>query len=172
MWAADCAQHVLHFFEHTQPNDDRPRRAIELTRAWVRGEVKMTKPVLLPATLTPPPDRYPAQRGKLLTPPDKPRRWLMWQPTNWVQRPTRLGPRGRRLLKLNVTRLVAWSAGGSVHSFPTKSESSCLTTRGCAMRCAGSYSIAEQLAWTSLSPRAEFLEARLNRLRGGKGNRV
>lgn len=43
MWAADCAQHVLHFFEHTQPNDDRPRRAIELTRAWVRGEVKMTE---------------------------------------------------------------------------------------------------------------------------------
>jgi hypothetical protein len=41
VWAADCAQHVLHFFEQAQPDDDRPRRAIEQARAWVRGEVKM-----------------------------------------------------------------------------------------------------------------------------------
>ncbi len=41
LWAADCAQHVLHFFEQTQPGDERPRRAIELTRAWARGETKM-----------------------------------------------------------------------------------------------------------------------------------
>lgn len=43
IWAADCAQHVLHFFEGMQPNDDRPRRAIELVRAWARGEIKMTQ---------------------------------------------------------------------------------------------------------------------------------
>jgi hypothetical protein len=43
VWAADCAQHVLHFFEQAQPEDDRPRRAIELARAWARGEVKMTE---------------------------------------------------------------------------------------------------------------------------------
>jgi hypothetical protein len=43
LWAADCAQHVLHLFEAVQPNDDRPRRAIELARAWVRGEVTMTE---------------------------------------------------------------------------------------------------------------------------------
>lgn len=43
MWAADCAQHVLHFFEQVQPNDDRPRRAIEQTHAWVRGEITMTQ---------------------------------------------------------------------------------------------------------------------------------
>src|ERR1700690_413854 len=42
LWAADCAQHVLHLFEEMQPNDDRPRRAIELARAWVRGETTMT----------------------------------------------------------------------------------------------------------------------------------
>lgn len=41
LWAADCAQHVLHFFEEAQPNDDRPRRAIELARAWARGEIPM-----------------------------------------------------------------------------------------------------------------------------------
>jgi hypothetical protein len=39
IWAADCAQHVLHLFEGARPGDDRPRRAIDLGRAWARGEV-------------------------------------------------------------------------------------------------------------------------------------
>ncbi len=43
LWAAACAQHVLHLFEEVQPNDDRPRRAIDFARAWARGEVKMTQ---------------------------------------------------------------------------------------------------------------------------------
>ena len=41
LWAADCAQHVLDLFEQAQPADDRPRLAIEQTRAWVRGEITM-----------------------------------------------------------------------------------------------------------------------------------
>ena len=43
VWAADCAQHVLHHFEQARPRDDRPRRAIDLGRAWVRGEITMTQ---------------------------------------------------------------------------------------------------------------------------------
>ena len=43
LWAADCAQHVLPLFEAARPDDDRPRRAIELARAWTRGEVTMTQ---------------------------------------------------------------------------------------------------------------------------------
>ena len=39
LWAADCAEHVLHRFEQARPGDDRPRRAIELGRAWARGEI-------------------------------------------------------------------------------------------------------------------------------------
>ena len=39
MWAAACAEHVLHHFEQARPNDDRPRRAIDLGRAWARGEI-------------------------------------------------------------------------------------------------------------------------------------
>ncbi len=39
IWAADCAEHVLHNFELARPRDDRPRRAIDLGRAWARGEV-------------------------------------------------------------------------------------------------------------------------------------
>jgi hypothetical protein len=38
-WAADCAAHVLHHFELARPEDDRPRRAIELGRAWARAEI-------------------------------------------------------------------------------------------------------------------------------------
>src|ERR1019366_10705597 len=43
VWAADCAQHVLHHFEQARPGDDRPRRAIDLARAWARGEITMTQ---------------------------------------------------------------------------------------------------------------------------------
>ena len=43
LWAANCAEHVLPFFEDEQPHDDRPRRAIELARAWTRGEIRMTE---------------------------------------------------------------------------------------------------------------------------------
>jgi hypothetical protein len=39
LWAADCAEHVLDHFEQVRPSDDRPRRAIDLGRAWARGEV-------------------------------------------------------------------------------------------------------------------------------------
>ena len=42
LWAAACAEHVLHFFELVQPADPRPRQAIEQTRAWARGEIKMS----------------------------------------------------------------------------------------------------------------------------------
>jgi len=35
LWAADCAEHVLPFFEDKYPNDDRPRKAIEACREWI-----------------------------------------------------------------------------------------------------------------------------------------
>ena len=41
LWAAACAEHVLHLFEAVQPSDPRPRRAIQQVRAWTRGEIKM-----------------------------------------------------------------------------------------------------------------------------------
>jgi hypothetical protein len=42
-WAADCAQHVLRFFEEARPGDDRPRTAVEQARAWARGEITMSQ---------------------------------------------------------------------------------------------------------------------------------
>src|SRR6202158_6575904 len=43
LWAASCAQHVLDLFESAQPEDPRPRQAIEQVRAWVRREITMTQ---------------------------------------------------------------------------------------------------------------------------------
>jgi hypothetical protein len=42
LWAADCAEHVLLYFEREYPKDDRPRKAIEACRTWARtGVFKM-----------------------------------------------------------------------------------------------------------------------------------
>src|SRR5260370_13839287 len=41
LWAASCAEQVLSLLASVQPEDPRPRQAIEYARAWVRGEVKM-----------------------------------------------------------------------------------------------------------------------------------
>ena len=40
-WAAICTEHVLHLFEDEQPGDTRPRDALAVGRAWIRGEVPM-----------------------------------------------------------------------------------------------------------------------------------
>lgn len=42
IWAADCAERVLPYFEDERPNDNRPRKAIEACREWARtGTFKM-----------------------------------------------------------------------------------------------------------------------------------
>jgi len=43
LWAADCAEHVLPYFEENYSEDDRPRKAIEAGHAWARGELSMSK---------------------------------------------------------------------------------------------------------------------------------
>ncbi len=43
LWAADCAERVLPYFEDKYPHDGRPRKAIETLREWVRtGVFKMS----------------------------------------------------------------------------------------------------------------------------------
>ncbi len=34
LWAADCAEHVLPFFEMERPGDERPKNAIHACREW------------------------------------------------------------------------------------------------------------------------------------------
>jgi hypothetical protein len=43
LWAASCAEHVLDLFESAQPEDPRPRQAIDQIRAWARRDITMTK---------------------------------------------------------------------------------------------------------------------------------
>src|SRR3990170_4779736 len=43
LWAAACAEHVLHHFEQAIPQDARPRHAIGQARAWARGEITMSE---------------------------------------------------------------------------------------------------------------------------------
>lgn len=40
-WALSCTEHVLHLFEQERPDDTRPRDAMAVGRAWIRGEVPM-----------------------------------------------------------------------------------------------------------------------------------
>jgi hypothetical protein len=42
LWAAACAEHVLHYFDQVRPEDSRPREVIDAARAWVRGEMRMS----------------------------------------------------------------------------------------------------------------------------------
>jgi Imm-5 like putative immunity protein len=39
IWAADCAERVLPYFEDKYPGDTRPRKAIEACREWARTGV-------------------------------------------------------------------------------------------------------------------------------------
>jgi hypothetical protein len=43
VWAADCAEHVLPYFEAIYPEDDRPRKAIQAVRLWERGDLAMVE---------------------------------------------------------------------------------------------------------------------------------
>ncbi|MFT2010713.1 putative immunity protein [Pontibacter sp. 13R65] len=41
LWAAACAEHVIAQFEQAQPEDCRPRKAIQAARLWVSGTLPM-----------------------------------------------------------------------------------------------------------------------------------
>jgi len=41
LWAADCAEHELSYFDEQYPEDDRPRKAIEAARAWAGGKIQV-----------------------------------------------------------------------------------------------------------------------------------
>jgi hypothetical protein len=41
LWAADCAEHVLHLFEAQTSTDPRADDAVSAARAWARGELGM-----------------------------------------------------------------------------------------------------------------------------------
>ena len=42
MWALDCAEQPLEYFEKRYKEERRPRQCLELSEAWARGNIKMT----------------------------------------------------------------------------------------------------------------------------------
>ncbi len=145
VWAADCAQHVLHYFEQARPADKRPRNAIEFARSWARGEVNWTQARMSAFNANAAArELFGAAReaahaagqagavGHVAAHELGAAAYAIRAPSAW------------KLLKTSVTRLVAWNASGSVHSFLKRSVSSCLTTRDYAMSCAGTFSIAKR----------------------------
>jgi len=44
-WAIDCAGRVLHYFEEKYPEDDRPRKALEVCREWVNTDLFSMKEI-------------------------------------------------------------------------------------------------------------------------------
>ena len=43
LFAADCAERVLHLFEEQYPDDKRPREAVEVARRYARGEATLAE---------------------------------------------------------------------------------------------------------------------------------
>jgi hypothetical protein len=146
LWAASCAEHVLHLFESAQPEDPRPREAIEHARAWVHGEVKMMQAraagghAMGAARNLGGAARDAAyaagQAGPSHTSPR----------TNSVQLPMRSRPHVPPRQKARSRPQGDSSATGSVTSSRRRFASSCLTTRGCGTTSAGRCLTAER-AW-------------------------
>ncbi len=43
LWAGDCAEHALPYFEEKYPKDTRPRQAVAAGNRWVRGEIALSE---------------------------------------------------------------------------------------------------------------------------------
>ena len=43
IWAIDCAEHVLSYFEEKYYKDNRPRKALEAGRLWVRDRMPVNE---------------------------------------------------------------------------------------------------------------------------------
>jgi hypothetical protein len=44
IWAVDCVERILPYFEEKHPEDNRPKNVIEILRKWIKtGEFKMSE---------------------------------------------------------------------------------------------------------------------------------
>jgi hypothetical protein len=91
-WALLCAEHVLHLFEDHRPGDGRPRDALDVGRAWIRGEVRMGAHTGRPSRRTPRRAERLIQRSSLRCRRVRRLRWLTLPLMTWALRRT---PSGR-----------------------------------------------------------------------------
>ena len=144
MWAADCAEHVLHHFERARPKDDRPRRAIDLGRAWARGEITWAEARTAAGHANAAARdlrgaaRHAAYAAGQAAAVGHVAAHELGAAAYAIRAARAAAPEDE------ARRPAAGSASGSAPNSPTRSGSSCSTTSGCATRCAGSRSTA---AW-------------------------
>jgi hypothetical protein len=143
LWAAACAEHVLDVFELAQPEDPRPRQAIEHARAWVRGEVKMMQARAAGHAMGAARDCV-EQHGMLHTLRARPGPSRTSLHTSLVQLPMRSRPHVLPRRRVRARPQDDVSAGGSVTSSRKRFASSYLTTSGCGTRSAGQCSTADR----------------------------
>jgi transposase-like protein len=62
LYACDCAEHVLHFFEEKYPDDKRPRKAINVARHYANGDQTVKKAKLSSASSSAHDGAYPASK--------------------------------------------------------------------------------------------------------------
>lgn len=155
-WAAQCAEHVLHLYEQASPGDTRPRDAIAVTRAWIRGEVPMRE-AHRTAFRTNAAGRGLTPQGSPRLPPARPSPWPMSPRTISALPPTRSGQpwrmrsRGVRMPR----RRAAPNVTGSYSAFPMTSAISSSTTNVAAARSAGTCSTTDALVDSGVKPAAQ-----------------
>ena len=133
MWAADCAEHVLHHFEQARPKDERPRRAIDLGRAWARGQVTWWEARTAAGHANAAAGTCVGQPAMPRTLPARPRRWAMWRPTSSAPA-CASGRLGGCRSETSARRPAVWSANGSAPNSLERSGT-VLDTSGCATSC-------------------------------------
>ena len=154
LWAASCAEHVLDLFESARSEDQRARRAIELGRAWVRGEITMTEArsagghaMAAARDLSGAPRHaaYAAGQGRSSHTSRR---------TSSVRPPMRSRPHVLPRLRVRARPRGGLSAGGSVTSSRRRFASSYLTTSGCGTTSAGQCLTAERASGHQHRPQA------------------
>lgn len=143
MWAATCAEHVLHLFESAKPSDLRPRQAIEHARAWARGEIRMSQSreagghAMAAAREFSGAARYAAYAA------GQRQERRMLPRTSSAPQPTRSRPPARLRPKVRARAPASSNAVGSAISCRMRFANLFWTISGCETTSAGRYSTAD-----------------------------
>ena len=143
-WALLCAEHVLHLFEDQQPADSRPRDALDLGRAWIRGEVRG---VMHAKRLSRPMPRRagcPTQRSSLHCRRARRPRCLTSPPMTWALRRTPSGRPVHPSQPTTLRKLGPRNASGSGDTSLPLSANSFLTINNAGAPSAGTRSTTDE----------------------------
>ena len=138
-WALLCAEHVLHLFEDHQPGDSRPGDAIDVGRAWIRGEVRMGDAHRAAFQANAAARGMPDPASSLHCRRARRLRWLTSPPMTWALRRTPSGRPAHASQPTTLRKLGPRSGSGSgctslplsVNSFSTINNAGAPSLLGC-----------------------------------------